>query len=71
MCIHVNNFKIYVVCVCTQYTVYTLHTHTVYYVNKNFYFGCDSSFDSTNIYIYICIYQERFLREGKGGSVSS
>ncbi len=30
---------------------YTQYTH-IYYVHKDFYFGCDQSFDSTNINIY-------------------
>ncbi len=34
-----------------KYTQYIL----IYYVNKNFYFGCDSLFERTNIYIYMCI----------------
>ncbi len=40
------------VCIHNKYTQYTY----IYNVNKSFYFGCDSSFDSTNIYIYIYIY---------------
>ncbi len=41
--IHVNIFKmykIYVVCVSMYTNKYTQYTH-IYYVNKNFYFGCD------------------------------
>lgn len=37
--------------VCIYINKYTLHTH-IYYVNTYFYFGCDSFFPSTNIYIY-------------------
>ncbi len=35
-----------------KYTQYIL----IYYANKNVYFGCDSLFERTNIYIYIYIY---------------
>ncbi len=57
--IYVNNICKYfqnIYCMCVYLNIhnkYTQHTHK-YYVNKNFYFGCDESFDSTNIYsIYI------------------
>ncbi len=41
MYIHVNIFKIYTVCMCIYiHNKYSQNTH-IYYVNKNFYFGCD------------------------------
>ncbi len=48
---HVNICKIYIVCVYLYiHNKYTQYTH-IYYVNKNFQnFGCDESFDSTNLF---------------------
>ncbi len=52
--IHVNIFKIYTACVCIYIYMITKHIYEykhstihVYYVNNNFYFGCDLSFDIT------------------------
>ncbi len=40
---------------CLYLYIHIMHIHSahIYYVNKNFYFGCDKLFDRTNIYIYI------------------
>ncbi len=53
---HVNTCKkkISICCMCVYLYIhnkYTQYSH-IYYVNKNFYLGCDSLFDSTRIFLF-------------------
>ncbi len=49
MYIHVNNFKIYTVCVRVFIYIHNKYTQNahIYYANNTFYFVSDSLFDST------------------------
>ncbi len=46
--INVNILKIYTVCVCIYIYMINIYRTHIYYANKNFYFGCNSSFDLTS-----------------------
>ncbi len=49
MNIHVNIFKIYMLCLYIYIYIKNIHSEytLIYYVSKIFYFGCDKFFDST------------------------